>query len=266
MLKKKQPVTPSQRNTVLLKNNNLYKPTKSLTKGIKRNFGKNNQGRITVRHRGGGHKRLYRVISFDRREVNGIVQTIEYDPNRSANIALIENKELDKIWYILAPEGLEIGNSVSSHNDGLIKVGNSLPLSKIPLGSLIHNISLLSNKKGQLVRSAGTYGQLLEKSDNKFAKIRLMSGEQKVLSINCSATLGTVSNNLHKNIKIGKAGRSRWLNKRPSVRGVAKNPVDHPHGGGEGKTSGGRPSVTPRGIITKGKPTSNRKKKKYLIK
>ena len=266
MLKKKQPVTPSQRHTILLKHNNLYKPTKSLIKGIKRNFGKNNYGRITVRHRGGGHKRLYRIISFNRNNVNGIVQTLEYDPNRSASIALIKNTEFNKNWYILAPEGLNIGDTVSSHTESLIRVGNSLTLNKIPLGSLIHNISLLPNKKGQLVRSAGTYGQLLEKSDNKFAKIRLMSGEQKLLPINCSATLGTISNSSHKNVKIGKAGRARWLNKRPSVRGVAKNPVDHPHGGGEGKTSGGRPSVTPFGIITKGKPTSKKKKKKYLMK
>ena len=265
MLKKKQPVTPSQRHTVLLRNNNLHKFTKSLTKGIKRNFGRNNQGRITARHRGGGHKRLYRIISFNRYNVNGIVQTIEYDPNRSANIALIKNFKSNKSWYILAPKDLKIGEFISSDQSSLIKIGNSLPLNKIPLGSLVHNISLLPNKRGQLVRSAGTFGQLLEKSTDKFAKIRLNSGEQKILSINCSATIGTVSNSMHKNVKLGKAGRSRWLNKRPSVRGVAKNPVDHPHGGGEGKTSGGRPSVTPSGIITKGKPTS-RKKKKYLLK
>lgn len=266
MLKKKQPVTPSQRQTILLKNAALNNPVKSLTKGIKRNFGKNNYGRITVRHRGGGHKQLYRIISFNRYNVNGTVQTIEYDPNRSANIALIKNAELNKNWYILAPEGLKQGDYVSSDDDGLIKTGNSLSLKKIPLGSLIHNISLLSNKRGQLARSAGTYGQLLEKSDDKFAKIRLISGEHKIISINCSATLGVVSNNLHKNTSLGKAGRSRWLNRRPVVRGVAKNPVDHPHGGGEGKTSGGRPSVTPWGRITKGQPTAKKSKKKYLIK
>lgn len=264
MLKKKQPVTPSQRHTILLKGNNLYKPNKSLLKGFKRKFGKNNQGRITARHRGGGHKRLYRVISFNRNNVKGIVQTIEYDPNRSADIALIHNKEMNENWYILAPQDLKIGDFIESGKNCPIKVGNSLPLGEIPLGTIIHNISLLSNKKGQLARSAGTYGQLLEKS-NKFAKVRLTSGEQKILPINCSATIGNVSNSLHNNVKLGKAGRSRWLNKRPSVRGVAKNPVDHPHGGGEGKTSGGRPSVSFSGIITKGKPTVNKKKKKKFL-
>jgi len=265
MLKHFKSITPSQRHTVLLNNKHLTskKTISKLVKNLKRKQGRNNQGKITVRHRGGGHKRLYRKISFKRKNVQGFVRSIEYDPNRSANIALIEYN--NKHFYILAPENLKINDWVESGSTASINVGNSLPLKNIPLGSLIHNIGLTPYGGGQLIRSAGTFAQLLQKNDRKYAKVRLASGEQRLIPLECSATLGVVSNEDHKNIKIGKAGRNRWLNKRPKVRGVAKNPVDHPHGGGEGKTSGGRPSVTFKGFITKGKPTVKRKNK-YIIK
>ena len=261
--KKINPITPSQRQTFLLKKNNLTKTfkIKKLIKGFKRANGKNNQGKITVRHRGGGHKRLYRKISFNRSQnVEGYVTKILYDPNRSANIAYIKNDLQSHL--ILAPEGLNLNQYIKSSSEAELKVGNALPLKNIPIGSLIHNISLYPNSKGKLIRSAGTSAQLIQKINNKYAKIRLSSGELKLILLSCYATLGIVSNINHKKIKLGKAGRSRWLNRRPKVRGVAKNPVDHPHGGGEGKTSGGRPSVSPQGKITKGKPTRNKKKKK----
>ncbi len=265
MIKKKiNPITPSQRQTFLLKKNNLSKTfkIKKLIKGFQRANGRNNQGKITVRHRGGGHKRLYRKVTFNRTsKVRGTVSNIIYDPNRSAHLAYIQNKI--ESYFIIAPEGLVINSLIESHSNAELKIGNSLPLQNIPIGSIIHNISLYPNSKGQLARSAGTSAQLIQKINNKYAKIRLNSGELKYVLLSCHATLGTVSNINHKKIKLGKAGRNRRLNKRPKVRGVAKNPVDHPHGGGEGKTSGGRPSVTPQGKITKGKPT--RKKKKKLI-
>lgn len=264
--KKINPITPSQRQTLLLKKNNLSKTfkIKRLTKGFKRANGRNNQGKITVRHRGGGHKRLYRKISFNRsKNIEGLVSKILYDPNRSANIAYIKNDLEDN--FILAPEGLKLNQYIKSSPDAELKIGNSLPLKNIPIGSLIHNISLYPNGEGKLIRSAGTSAQLIQKINNKYAKIRLSSGELKLILLSCYATLGIVSNINHKKIKLGKAGRSRWLNRRPSVRGVAKNPVDHPHGGGEGKTSGGRPSVTPQGRITKGQPTRKKKKKKLII-
>ena len=264
--KKIKPTTPSQRQTLLLKKNNLTKTfkIKKLIKGFQRANGRNNQGKITVRHRGGGHKRLYRKIEFNRfKEIKGYVSNILYDPNRSANIAYIKNNL--KTYLILAPEGLKLNQYIESSSIAKLKIGNALPLKNIPIGSLIHNISLKPNSKGKLIRSAGTSAQLLQKIDNKYAKIRLSSGELKLILLTCFATLGIVSNINHKKIKIGKAGRSRWLNRRPKVRGVAKNPVDHPHGGGEGKTSGGRPSVSPKGFITKGKPTRNKKKKKLII-
>jgi len=265
--KKINPITPSQRQTFLLKKNNLTKTfkIKKLIKGFKRANGKNNQGKITVRHRGGGHKRLYRKISFNRSQnVEGYVTKILYDPNRSANIAYIKNDLQSHL--ILAPEGLNLNQYIKSSSEAELKVGNALPLKNIPIGSLIHNISLYPNSKGKLIRSAGTSAQLIQKINNKYAKIRLSSGELKLILLSCYATLGIVSNINHKKIKLGKAGRSRWLNRRPKVRGVAKNPVDHPHGGGEGKTSGGRPSVSPQGKITKGKHTRNKKKKKLIIK
>nr|YP_009167033.1 ribosomal protein L2 [Pythium insidiosum]YP_009167061.1 ribosomal protein L2 [Pythium insidiosum]BAS30594.1 ribosomal protein L2 [Pythium insidiosum]BAS30622.1 ribosomal protein L2 [Pythium insidiosum] len=262
--KKINPITPSQRQTILLKKNELSKTfkIKKLTKGFQRANGRNNQGKITVRHRGGGHKRLYRIISFNRsKKIEGFVEKILYDPNRSANIALIKNNSDEK--FILAPEGIKLNQYIQSSPEAELKIGNALPLKNIPIGSLIHNISLHPNGHGKLIRSAGTSAQLIQKINNKYAKIRLSSGELKFILLSCYATLGIVSNINHNKIKIGKAGRTRWLNRRPVVRGVAKNPVDHPHGGGEGKTSGGRPSVSPQGKITKGQPT--RKKKKKLI-
>ena len=264
--KKINPITPSQRQTFLLKKNNLTKTfkIKKLIKGFKRSHGRNNQGRITVRHRGGGHKRLYRKVNFNRSfNLEGNVTKILYDPNRSANIAYIKNETSSN--FILAPEGLSLNSYIQSSPQAELKVGNALPLKNIPIGSLIHNISLYPNSKGKFIRSAGTSAQLIQKINNKYAKIRLNSGELKLILLSCYATLGVVSNVNHKKIKLGKAGRSRWLNRRPKVRGVAKNPVDHPHGGGEGKTSGGRPSVTPQGKITKGKPTRKKKKKRLII-
>jgi large subunit ribosomal protein L2 len=264
--KKKNPVTLAQRQTILLKIKNLNKrfKVKKLIKGFKKSNGRNNSGKITIQHRGGGHKRLYRFINFNRSiNIEGIVIKILYDPNRSANIAYIKNKKNFKEYFILAPEGIKIGQYIKSSYNAELIIGNALPLKKIPIGSLIHNISLYPNTKGIFNRSAGTSAQLIQKIDNKFAKIKLNSGELKLILLSCYATLGIVSNINHKLIKKGKAGRSRWLNKRPIVRGVAKNPVDHPHGGGEGKTSGGRPSVTPKGKITKGLPT--RKKLKKIV-
>lgn len=264
--KKINPTTPSQRQTFLLKKNNLNKTFKirKLIKGFNRSNGRNNQGKITVRYRGGGHKRLYRKISFNRSQnVEGFVTKILYDPNRTANIAYIKSELQSHL--ILAPEGLNLNEYITSSLNAKLKIGNALPLKNIPVGSLIHNISLYPKSGGKLVRSAGTSAQLIQKLDNKYAKIRLNSGELKLILLSCYATLGIVSNINHKKIKLGKAGRSRWLNRRPKVRGVAKNPVDHPHGGGEGKTSGGRPSVSPQGKITKGKPTRKKKKKKLII-
>jgi large subunit ribosomal protein L2 len=271
--KKINPITPSQRHTILLKKKNFQKiksindtehklklEIKKLIKGFKRSNGRNNTGKITVRSKGGGHKRLYRKISFNRSKgLSGYVKKILYDPNRSANIAFLENNST-KNSLILAPQNLQLNQWIESSENASLTIGNSLPLRNIPIGTIINNISLQPNGDGKLNRSAGTSAQLLQKIDNKYAKIRLNSGELKLILLSCYATLGVVSNINFKKIKLGKAGRSRWLNRRPTVRGVAKNPVDHPHGGGEGKTSGGRPSVSPQGRITKGKPTSKIKK------
>ena len=267
MLKHYKPITPSQRQLISLNKKILSKKPyfPKLVHGFLRSFGKNNAGKITSKSRGGGHKRLYRQISFNRLNVEGIVRSIEYDPNRSANIAAIEGANPNNYFYILAPEGLQIGDKVESNETAEIKLGNALPLANIPIGSVIHNISLQYNTKAKIARSAGTSAQLLQKNLKGFGKIRLSSGEQRWISLKAFATIGIVSNSDHKNQNYGKAGRSRWLNKRPKVRGVAKNPVDHPHGGGEGKTSGGRPSVTPQGWITKGRPTVKKSKKKYII-
>jgi large subunit ribosomal protein L2 len=247
------------------KNLNQQILLKKLTKKFSRANGRNNQGKITVRHRGGGHKRLYKIISFKRNfKHEGIVLGIYYDPNRSARIAGIFNKKLNSFFLILAPNDLVINSFVKTSNDASLKVGNTLSLKKIPIGSKIHNITLQENGAGKLIRSAGTYAELIRKVDNKYAEIRLKSGELRLILLNNYATLGIVSNIEHKNRNLQKAGRSRWLNRRPVVRGVAKNPVDHPHGGGEGKTSGGRPSVSPWGKITKGQPT-RKKKNKYIL-
>ncbi|ARF14511.1 MULTISPECIES: 50S ribosomal protein L2 [Sporosarcina] len=244
------------------------KPEKSLLAPVKRKGGRNNQGRMTVRHQGGGHKRQYRVIDFQRRKdgIPGRVATIEYDPNRSANIALINYADGEK-KYILAPKGLTVGSTIISGPEADIRVGNALPLENIPMGSTIHNIEMKPGKGGQLVRSAGTSAQLLGR-EGKYVIIRLQSGEVRMILATCRATIGQVGNEQHELINIGKAGRSRWLGKRPTVRGSVMNPNDHPHGGGEGRTPIGRPSpVTPWGKPTLGfkTRTKNNKSDKLIV-
>lgn len=241
------------------------KPEKQLLKVIKKSGGRNANGRITCRHRGGGHKRHYRVIDFKRGK-NGIparVASIEYDPNRSARIALLHYVDGEK-RYILAPVNLKVDDIVESGPDADIKPGNTLPLSNIPLGTQIHNIELRSGKGGQIVRSAGTYAQLMAKED-RYALIKLPSGEVRMVLINCMATIGQLSNVIHDNINLGKAGRKRWLGRRPKVRGVAMNPVDHPMGGGEGRSSGGRHPCSPWGVPSKGYKTRKNKSSDRLI-
>ncbi|MFZ5590510.1 MAG: 50S ribosomal protein L2 [Bacillota bacterium] len=240
-------------------------PEKSLLRPLKKTGGRNNQGRITVRHRGGGAKRMYRVIDF-KRDKDGIpakVATIEYDPNRSARIALLHYADGEK-RYIIAPHGLQVGMTVVSGPDADIKVGNCLPLRNIPLGTMIHNIELYPKGGGKLVRSAGTAAQLMAK-EGKYAHIRMPSGEMRLVLQDCRATIGQVGNIDHENITIGKAGRSRWLGRRPTVRGVVMNPVDHPHGGGEGRSPIGRNPVTPWGKPALGARTRKKKPSDRLI-
>lgn len=244
------------------------KPEKSLLQPLPKRAGRNSQGRITVRHRGGGHKRLYRVIDFkrDKDGIPGRVATIEYDPNRSANIALIHYHDGEK-RYIIAPKGLKVGMDIMSGPDADIKVGNALPLENIPVGTVIHNIELKPGKGGQLVRAAGTSAQVLGK-EGKYVLVRLASGEVRMILGKCRATVGEVGNEQHELINIGKAGRSRWLGRRPAVRGSAMNPNDHPHGGGEGKAPIGRKSpVTPWGKPTLGYKTrkKNKKSDKFIV-
>ncbi|MDW7652351.1 MAG: 50S ribosomal protein L2 [Bacillota bacterium] len=244
-------------------------PEKSLLEPLKKKAGRNVNGRITVRHQGGGHKRKYRIIDF-KRDKEGIpakVATIEYDPNRSANIALLHYADGEK-RYILAPVGVTVGTQIIAGEGADIKPGNAMPLKAIPVGTLIHNIELKVGKGGQLVRSAGAAAQLMAK-EGKYAQVRLPSGEVRLVSQECRATIGQVGNLEHENITIGKAGRSRWLGKRPTVRGVVMNPVDHPHGGGEGKAPIGRKSpVTPWGKPTLGYKTrqKNKKSDQYIVK
>jgi large subunit ribosomal protein L2 len=241
-------------------------PEKSLTESTKRSGGRNNNGRITVRHRGGGHKRRFRLIDFKRNKI-GIparVQSIEYDPNRSAYIALVNYADGVKS-YILAPQGLNVGDEVVSSIHADIKPGNALRLKSIPVGTVVHNIELRPGKGGQMVRSAGTWAQLMAK-EGKYALLRLPSGELRKVLLTCRASIGAVSNPKHENGSSGKAGRTRWLGRRPSVRGVAMNPVDHPHGGGEGRTSGGRHPVTPWGTPTKGyKTRKNKRTDRFIV-
>jgi large subunit ribosomal protein L2 len=235
-------------------------PEKSLLEPLPRKAGRNNQGKLTVRHRGGGHKRQYRVIDFKRNKdgVPGKVATVEYDPNRSANIALIHYLDGEK-RYIIAPKGLVVGQEINNGPEADIKVGNALPLQNIPVGTVIHNIELKPGKGGQLVRSAGTSAQVLGK-EGKYVLVRLKSGEVRMILATCRATIGQVGNEQHELINIGKAGRSRWLGKRPTVRGSVMNPNDHPHGGGEGRTSIGRKSpMSPWGKPTLGKKTRKKK-------
>ncbi len=241
-------------------------PEKSLLSKYKKNAGRNNYGRITVRHQGGGHKRRYRIIDFkrDKRDISARVAEIEYDPNRSARIALLHYIDGEK-RYILCPNGLKQGDSVISSEKADIQPGNCIPLYNIPAGTMIHNIEMKPNSGGKLVRSAGTYAELLGR-DGGYAQIKMPSGEFRLIREKCYATIGQIGNVDHENISIGKAGRSRWMGIRPSVRGVAMNPVDHPHGGGEGKTSGGRHPVTPWGVSTKGHKTrKNKRTSKYII-
>jgi large subunit ribosomal protein L2 len=243
------------------------KPEKSLTEALRRGSGRNNQGRITVRHRGGGHPRRYRIIDFKRDKVGipGRVASIEYDPNRSARIALIVYVDGEK-RYIIAPLGLQVGDTVMSGPEAEIRPGNALPLRNIPVGTVVHNIELYEGRGGQLVRAAGTSAQLLAK-EGKYATIRLPSGEMRYISQNCTATVGQVGNTDHGNIKLGKAGRKRWLGWRPSVRGVAMDPGAHPHGGGEGRSPIGMPSPkSPWGKKTLGKKTRhNKRTDKYIV-
>ena len=257
------PVTPSRRSMTghSFEEITRRKPEKSLVRGLKENAGRNDAGRMTVRRRGGGHKRRYRAIDFRRNKfgVPAKVASIEYDPNRSARIALLHYADGEK-RYILAPLGLQVGETLNSGPDAEIKVGNALPLEKIPLGSAIHNVEMIPGAGGQLVRSAGVAAQLVDR-EGKYARLRMPSGEIRLLQVRCMATVGQVGNIDHSNITIGKGGRSCWMGRRPKVRGVAMNPVDHPHGGGEGKSSGGRHPVTPWGVPTKGYKTRNPKKK-----
>jgi len=241
------------------------KPEKSLVKSLKKTGGRNSSGRMTSRHRGGGHKRLYRMIDF-KRDKDGIpahVATIEYDPNRSANIALLHYADGEK-RYILASLGMQVGDKVMSGPGAEVKTGNAIPLSDIPLGTQIHNVELNIGHGGQIARSAGNSAQLMAK-EGSYAQVKLSSGEVRLIPLKCRATIGQVGNIAHMGISLGKAGRNRWKGKRPHVRGVAMNPVDHPHGGGEGKSSGGRHPVTPWGVPTKGYKTRVKKASDKLI-
>jgi len=266
-LKTFNPTTPSQRHLVIVDRSELWKgkPVKKLTEGLKQKGGRNNTGRTTMRWRGGGHKRRYRTIDF-RREKHGIpatVATIEYDPNRSARIALLHYADGEK-RYILAPLGLNVGDRVESGAAAEVNVGNCLPLRRIPLGTTIHNLELRQGKGGQLVRSAGSGAQLMAK-EGEYAQVKLPSGEVRKVHIDCYATVGQVGNLEHENISVGKAGRTRWKGRKPHNRGVSMNPVDHPMGGGEGKTSGGRHPVSPWGWKTKGYKTRNNKRTDSMI-
>ncbi len=235
-------------------------PEKSLTVGLRKKAGRNNLGRVTARRRGGGHKRLYRIIDFkrDKRDIPAKVATIEYDPNRSARIALLNYVDGEK-RYILAPVGLGVGDTVHAGDGADIKPGNALYLQRIPVGTVIHNIELHPGKGGQFCRAAGTYAQLIAK-EGKYALLRMPSGEVRKVLVTCTATVGQVGNIHHENISLGKAGRNRWLGRRPKVRGVAMNPIDHPLGGGEGKSSGGRHPCSPWGVPAKGYRTRSPKK------
>ncbi|MBT9370445.1 50S ribosomal protein L2 [Rhizobium sp. CSW-27] len=268
-LKSFNPTTPSQRQLVIVDRSGLYKgkPVKSLTEGLTSKGGRNNLGRITVRFRGGGHKRTYRLIDFKRRkfDIEGTVERLEYDPNRTAFIALVSYADGEQA-YILAPQRLAVGDKVIASDKAVdVKPGNAMPLQYIPVGSIIHNVEMKPGKGGQIARSAGAYAQLVGR-DQGMAILRLNSGEQRLVHGTCLASIGAVSNPEHTNINDGKAGRSRWRGKRPHVRGVVMNPVDHPHGGGEGRTSGGRHPVTPWGKPTKGKRTrSNKSTDKFIM-
>ncbi|MCY3830091.1 MAG: 50S ribosomal protein L2 [Rhodospirillaceae bacterium] len=266
-LKHYKAMTPGQRGLVLVDRSGLYKgkPVKHLTEGKSQKGGRNNAGRITARRRGGGHKQRYRIVDFKRtREGRATVERLEYDPNRTAFIALIRYED-GELAYILAPQRLGVGDTVESGPGADIKPGNALPLRNIPVGTIVHNVEMKIGKGGQIARAAGAYVQLVGR-DSGYAQLRLASGEMRMVRQECMATVGAVSNPNNQNTNLGKAGRNRWKGKRPSVRGVAMNPVDHPHGGGEGRSSGGRHPVTPWGKPTKGRRTrSNKSTDKYII-
>jgi len=261
-LKHYKPINSSQRGLILVDRSELWKgaPVKTLTEGLKKTGGRNNVGRITTHHIGGRHKRRYRLIDFKRskKDVPAIVERLEYDPNRTAFIALVKYSDGEQS-YILAPQRLTAGDQVLASEKADIKPGNAMPLRSMPVGTIVHNVEMKPGKGGQLARSAGTYVQLVGR-DGASAILKLTSGEVRKVSGECMATVGALSNPDQKNINLGKAGRNRWLGVRPTVRGVAMNPIDHPHGGGEGRTSGGRHPCTPWGKPTKGKKTRNRKK------
>jgi large subunit ribosomal protein L2 len=266
--KQLKPITPGQRHRIapVFDEITVSRPVKSLTEGLDKSGGRNKNGRITSRHRGGGHKRKYRVIDFKRNkfDIPAKVQTIEYDPNRTARIALLAYADGEK-RYIIAPNKLKVGDTVISGNGVAPDNGNAMPMKGMPLGTIIHNIELQPGKGAQMCRSAGTSAQLVAKEE-KYVTVKLPSGEVRMVLANCIATVGTTSNPDHFNTTLGKAGRSRWLGRRPQTRGVAMNPVDHPMGGGEGKASGGHPR-SPWGQSAKGKKTRNRKKlsNKFIV-
>ncbi|MSO75949.1 MAG: 50S ribosomal protein L2 [Alphaproteobacteria bacterium] len=266
-LKSYRPTSPARRGLVLIDRTGLHKgrPVKALTEGKSSAGGRNNHGHITVRWRGGGHKRLYRIVDFKRRQydVPATVERLEYDPNRSAFIALVRYQDGGQA-YILAPQRLQVGDQVVAGERVDIRPGNAMPMKNIPLGTIIHNVEMKPGRGGQMARAAGSYVQLIGRDAGQ-ALLRLASGEVRYVSSECMATIGAVSNPDHGNEKIAKAGRNRWKGKKPSVRGVAMNPVDHPHGGGEGRTSGGRHPVTPWGKPTKGARTRTKKPSDRLI-
>lgn len=262
-----KPTTPGQRQLVKVDRSGLWKgkPVKSLTEGLSGSGGRNNHGRITAFQRGGGHKRAYRTVDFHRaKQGSATVERLEYDPNRTAFIALVRHED-GEFAYILAPQRLKVGDTVVSGPQVDVKPGNAMPLSAMPVGTIVHNVEMKPGKGGQIARSAGTYAQLVGR-DRSYALLKLKSGETRMVRAECMASVGAVSNPDHMNESIGKAGRSRWKGRRPVVRGVAMNPIDHPHGGGEGRTSGGRHPVTPWGKPTKGKRTrSNKATGKFIV-
>jgi large subunit ribosomal protein L2 len=267
-LRSSNPITPGTRQLVLIDRSELFKgkPVKSLTEGKPERGGRNNNGRVTVRFRGGGHKQSYRLVDFKRREkagVAGSVERIEYDPNRSGFIALVRYAD-GTPSYILAPQRLAVGDQVMSGEQVDIKPGNAMPIANIPVGTIVHNVEIKIGKGGQIARAAGSYAQIVGR-DQGYVSVRLNSGEQRLIHGQCFATVGAVSNPDNMNVSLGKAGRNRWLGKRPHNRGVAMNPIDHPHGGGEGRTSGGRHPVTPWGKPTKGKKTRSNKRTDTMI-
>jgi large subunit ribosomal protein L2 len=266
-LKRYKAYTPSTRQLVNIDRSELWKgrPHKPLTEGLTKSGGRNNNGRITSYNKSGGHKRLYRTIDFrrDKHEMAAIVERVEYDPNRSAFIALVKYED-GEFRYVIAPQKLKVGDQVVSGEKVDVKPGNAMMLKNIPIGTIVHNVELKIGKGGQLARAAGSYVQIMGR-DSGYVIVKLASGEVRLIKGECMATVGSVSNVDHSNRSYGKAGRMRWLGKKPSVRGVAMNPIDHPHGGGEGRTSGGRHPVTPWGIQTKGKKTRKNKRTSNMI-